>query len=387
MKRLMRIRLRPRPPRENESGQALVEFAIVTPLIVLVILFALWFYELVQIKLKVQEAARYASWEATAYPLHDYRFGRARLGQLATTFTVRSNAEAILRYGDMDSSTLIPLSRRHLAASWTPPLIFTINQQEDAIYGGPLVNFLFGLGATIFDVISSLNFSSTNYVAQSLIASGRNYGGARTARMFGSPEWGFNKRGYMRSQVAVMVSNQWFGSGLGRLLMPNSSVLLTEHNGVLADSWRLNDQAFTYGGLTRPGYAPQSKLYRQIDRMYFVNRRTRNVARIWVQTFHTLATIAYGLTFSTGSTPQVNDFLRPAVVSLPYRNAQAGKSIVRQDLPPIGRYDSAPHRQEYQKTLRQRGNNFMGCRQAMKLGCTDTLSQDNPFGDYLVRPK
>jgi Flp pilus assembly protein TadG len=57
------------------AGQALVEFAIVAPLIVMILLFAIWFYELIHIKLKVQEATRYAAWEATAFPLHDYAEG------------------------------------------------------------------------------------------------------------------------------------------------------------------------------------------------------------------------------------------------------------------------------------------------------------------------
>ena len=60
------------------------EFAIVTPLLILIIFFAVWFHELVHIKLKLQEAGRYAAWEATAYPLHDYAQGPQANSQLSS---------------------------------------------------------------------------------------------------------------------------------------------------------------------------------------------------------------------------------------------------------------------------------------------------------------
>ena len=41
------------------------------------LLFSIYFYEVIQIKLKTQEVARFAAWEFTGYPLHDYDRGRA----------------------------------------------------------------------------------------------------------------------------------------------------------------------------------------------------------------------------------------------------------------------------------------------------------------------
>src|SRR5512137_163924 len=147
--------------RRHEQGQALVEFAIVAPLIIMVLMFSIWFVELVQIKLKVQEAARYAAWEATSYKLHDYDKGQSELNKLSSEMTQKVSQEAMLRYSDLDSSSASPtLNNSIFAASWTPPLIFVVDQQEEVIYGGPIVNFLFGIAGTLFDFVSGLSYKS-----------------------------------------------------------------------------------------------------------------------------------------------------------------------------------------------------------------------------------
>ena len=383
---------------EDESGQALVEFAIVVPLIVMVFMFSMWFTELVQIKLKVQEAARYAAWEGTAYQLHDYDKGPSSLTSLAGKATMAISSDTILRYSNMNSADNTP-TFRVMSASWTPPLAFVTNQQEEAIPGGGVVNFIFGLAATVFDLISALSFKNGNIVAMSLVAMGKDYGGARGDRIFGSAQWGFNKRGYMKSMVSTWVTNQWFNRGVGSMVLPNMGVMLTESHAVLADSWRLGKGESVYGDKTRPGAGNANKTayWKQVDRMYFVNSRTRSVAKGWVNFFRSMEAAAVGFTMS-GATPMnlgTGDFVQTSVVSKSYTDTTSGQVDIVQDRGATKKYDTAPVcascsggdiLKDYGKTLKDRGSNFMGCTKQMSLGCpSSSLAGDNPFGDYITR--
>ena len=385
--------------RRHEEGQALVEFAIVAPLIVMVLMFSIWFVELVQIKLKVQEAARYAAWEATSYKLHDYDKGPSELNKLSSDMTKRVSVEAMLRYSDLDSSSATPtLNNRIFAASWTPPLIFVIDQQEEAIYGGPIVNFLFGIAGTLFDFFSGLGYKSPNLVAQSLIAVGKDYGGAMSTRMFGSSEWGFNKRSYAMTTVSVIVQNNWLNRGVGKMILPNWGAFLTERHAVLADPWHLDT------GRSLPntpnasdvGFSKDQPYWKQVDRMYMMRKPARKVLEGWVKLVK-MMDIAVGLTTHEQSPFKDSDFTTPAVVSRGYYDdaGTSGQVRIRQDnttqsydTSPVGLDASGAGKSltEYGKSLKNRGRYFMGCDKEMSLGCpSSTLQQDNPFGDYIHR--
>jgi len=85
----------------NPRGSAILEFALVAPILIALILYSLFFSELVRAKLKLQEVARYAAWEMGSHPLSDY--GTARPGaafERAKTATVRDSE---MRYGSLDS--------------------------------------------------------------------------------------------------------------------------------------------------------------------------------------------------------------------------------------------------------------------------------------------
>jgi hypothetical protein len=77
------------------------------------------------------------------------------------------------------------------------------------------------------------------------------------------------------------------------------------------------------------------------------------------------------------------------LVSKPYRAGNSGGGPGRLSLledDGSASYETAPHIGEYEATRQGRGDHFMGCPRQEMLGCTDTLAQDNPFGDYLYRP-
>jgi len=406
--RLARLGRLARRCRRDTSGQALVEFAIVTPLVVLVFLFAVWFYELVHIKLKVQEAGRYAAWEATAYPLHEY--GERDEGEEEEDPMETIRTDTANRYADLDSSTTDETTtNRYFAASFTAPVVIMADREEAAIPGGQIVNFIFTIAATVFDLVSALQYQNANPIAMELIAAGRDRGGARMDRMFGNRDWGFNRNGYVCSSVTVGVVNEWFGRGVGEMFMPNEGVIISTSqplNGrlfghcVLADSWRLNHGDAVGEDGIRPGVS-ETAYWQQVDRMYFSNRNARGVADRWIRTFRDLSHAVLEVAGVRATPPNFNDqqdFVQAAVVSRPYSGEdaeRAGRIQIQQDRGSTRDYDTSPvgmtgkageSLHEYGLSLQDRGPHFMGCPTMMQLGCpTATLQQDNPFGPYVYR--
>lgn len=387
--RVLRWRLRQQADRQSgrgESGQALVEFALVVPLIVTVFLFAQWGWELVQIKLKVQEAARYSAWEATAYPLHDYDKGKAD-GFSAMQTSVM--ADTMLRFADLNSSTLVPSGTTIWSATWTPPMVLLTDGQEEAIYGGAIPNLIFNIALQIGALVAGFLYSSQNPVALALIGSSKAQGGGSTpgkamADLFGPTAWGFNKRGYVTSRVATYVQNNWFNIRLmGKPIFQNPGFLIYEQHGVMADSWRLTDGA-DVAGSGAPGFS-SGTMYKQVERMYLMNGTARGVAKGFAAGIYGGMLASLGQ-YMTASPPSLGDFVKAAVVMKNYRGGQdtSGQVQISED---VGnrKYDTAPMSTAYKETLKDRGDNFMGCKEAEKLGCTHTLSQDNPFGNYLIR--
>jgi hypothetical protein len=390
----------------DSEGQALTEFVIVLPVICMMFLFSLWFFELVVVKIKTQEAARYAAFEATSYPLHDYKQGGTALGSLAGTMSQEISAEATLRYADLDSSTTVPLGSGMMALSWAPPLgmapvVSVWDSSEPTIYDGggatgPLIQFGFKAAGWLVDLISGLAYTNSNKYAQQLIAVGNNMGGARQSRMFGASSWGFNKSGYVQSMAIVTVGNAWCNAGIQGMLIPADACTQTisEKYALLADSWRLHDGADVDNSKTNSGY------YKQVERMYFLGGTTQNTAKtIFGEVTGDLLLV--GKDVATNAplgaillAPYIKDFFKPTLVSKSYgSSATSGQISVSED-DGDAKYDTSPAGstngggdliKAYKDTRDARGEHFMGCKEPMKLGCTDSLSQDNPFGDYIVR--
>jgi hypothetical protein len=284
--------------RADESGQALTEFVVVVPIMVMILLFSMWLWEIVHIKLKVQEAARYAAWESTSYPLHGYAKGSSpiTLRSLLPFSTdahflamrARVSTEAMIRYANLDASRL-NFDHRLLLASWRRPLILIPgdchllvqavtgslgapvcgNLEEPIIYGGPWASLLFKLGAMIYTVGSALRYASPNPIATALIATGGGNaffggggslirealtagggstwagsggkGGGALVTPFGGSQWNFNSRGYVRAIAMTQIENNWFNVRImGKPLFRRRSFLVMSEHAVLADSWRLN---------------------------------------------------------------------------------------------------------------------------------------------------
>ena len=386
-------------------GQALTEFVIVLPIIVMMFLFSLWFFELVVVKIKVQEAARYAAFEATSYPLHDYKQGGSALTSLAGTMSQEVSAEATKRYSDLDSSTTTSLPSGMMALSWAPPqgmapVVSVWSSSEPLIYDGggvtgPLIQFGFQAAGWLVDLISGLAYTNSNTYAQSLIAVGNNMGGGRQARMFGASSWGFNKSGYVQSMAIVTVGNAWCNQGIQGMLIPADACTQTisEKYALLADSWRLHDGADVDNTKTNSGY------YKQVERMYFLGGTTKTTAQtlftgVTTPLLTTGAEVVAFAPLSALMTQYIGDFFKPTLVSKSYGSSATSGQIEVSEDDGDDKYDTSPAGstdgggdliKAYKDTRDARGEYFMGCKEPMKLGCTDSLSQDNPFGDYIVR--
>lgn len=82
-------------------GQALFELVVVLPLVIFVLLFGLYFSELAHAKLKLREAARFATWELTVRPLDD--FTDARHDRAFDEAWQAAHDDAAQRFADLDS--------------------------------------------------------------------------------------------------------------------------------------------------------------------------------------------------------------------------------------------------------------------------------------------
>jgi len=102
----MSERLQTRRQGLGEVGGAMVEFAIVAPVMVMLVLFADFFHDAVKTKLKAQEAARFLAWEFTSMPLSDYNsFHHSGLFNSAKTKITTDLKE---KYQNFDSSNPSP---------------------------------------------------------------------------------------------------------------------------------------------------------------------------------------------------------------------------------------------------------------------------------------
>lgn len=91
--------------RRRQRGAAMVEFAITAPIFVMLMLYSMYFVELVRTRIKLMEASRYAVWEMSSYDLSKYGFagGSGRLGAVYDEAFQQVKTDVEARYKDLDS--------------------------------------------------------------------------------------------------------------------------------------------------------------------------------------------------------------------------------------------------------------------------------------------
>jgi hypothetical protein len=244
----------------RRRGQAITEFALVVPVMIVIILYSLYFTELVRANLKMQEASRFLAWEMTSYALDDYGAQSPNNTQAFTTARDLAITDALKRYKDLDSI-------------------------DDRSPGGLVVGYsnvtakIENLDAPLFS--KSLPGGLSNSFVNGVL--GLLNGGM--SAVFN--QFKFNTKGKMQVEFTMQLDNRLLphhfldeqGKGFfkadvwgGRNLQ---SVTLKNRFSLLADGWQLPDgadanQHQTGSGAPRSGVhrgGSDSGLYQQVKRM------------------------------------------------------------------------------------------------------------------------
>jgi hypothetical protein len=373
----------------SRRAQALTEFAIVVPVMVTCLLFAMYFYEIIQVKLKAQEIGRFAAWEFTSFALHDYKDGKTN-GFSGAESDIQTDLQK--KYANLKSGTPGTQSKT-LAVGWKVPMVRMRDQSEPRIPGGQLANILFTFMGYAIDFFAVKGMSFSNPVLLAMMAGyhGEKYSwfGAGYNRFNPPKKWAFNSRGYPKVTVRLryenlLINKKFMQSWFGPKHFLATKRQFTEEVAVVADSWRLN-----YGENIEGTKHKDKAYYKQVDRMAFVTPTIRTGMKVWT----TMIQVASGVCAVAAFQPPLTmNPTETALVSKAYKdqNPDSGKITIREDhqdqnVP----YDTSPMKKgsEYEKSLKVRSKFFMGCHDPEKLGCFDSLGSDNPFGDYVLPPE
>jgi hypothetical protein len=362
-------------------GAATVEFALIVPVLVAILMFSMYLTELVRAKLKLQELARYAAWEMTSYTLSD--FAQAKHEEAFELARREALAEALERYKDMDSVEPDALPGNFVA--------------RYAEVKGTLANEEIGF----FEKGLVLGNSDEGYASDVVGALNRTGNG-----MLG--EWDFNTKGWVTSDVSMRFNNvllpqnsldEGTPHGLFQTDMfggqPLESLELRSRFSLYADAWTMEDggDAVIRGrraGAHRGGGGDTPHgLYQQVSRMVFLGARDqltkhvgilaqfdqfiRQVTPAFLGTF--VVSHNYGPTPSGEDEEWSRDCIGPQTGVEAYpANAEGGLNNLDKfsqlDWPRPKCFDTAPfrdqpyERSQYIQIFKARGDYFMGCKNA-----------------------
>lgn len=256
----------PVQPRRAARGSATVEFALIVPVLVTILLFGMYLTELVRAKLKLQEFSRYTVWEMTSYTLSD--FARARHDEAFTDARQEMMREALERYRDMDSVEPNALPGNFIARY--SDVAATLENKEIPLFDAGL---RLGNGGEGFssEVLSAAN-----------VGPGQLLGG-----------WGFNTKGWVEAEARMSFNNvllpqHYLDAGPGGFFRVDSfggqelrSLELKSRFSMYADPWNLEDGSdATIRGRRAGAHRRGSEdhphgLYQQVDRMVFLGARQK----------------------------------------------------------------------------------------------------------------
>jgi len=401
----------------NTRGQALVEFAVALPTMVLIFLFSQFFYEAIQVKLKTQEMARYTAWEFTGHALHDYSDGSFKYSDASSD--IRTDTSK--RFANLKSTDLRDDADKALAGKWTVSAPTMQNKDEPLLPGGTLfsiggfpidINMVFQIAGYALDAMRLLtlqnHYSNVYWLALMgyyQIDKENLFGGGSLNRFNPPDQWKLNTKGYIRTQVRVTFENLWLSrimaisgekywskDSQGKSEMRSSirQLRFVETYYLLADQWEMHQGEDVEGPSSS-----STAYYKQIDRMAFMNTRVRNVLKGFTNTLLKNGSdfVAY-MTFQP--TLGMSDLTQVGLVSKNYEGGSGGRESGQIEIDEDSgkkSYDTSPmmdkatskvNAKMYEESRTTRGNNYMACNQVESLGCTSSLSQDNPFGDYII---
>jgi Flp pilus assembly protein TadG len=347
--------------RHVRRGAAMVEFLLVAPLLVSILLFSLFLTDIIRAKFKLQEASRYVAWEMTSYTLSDYGGSDpARAFQTAQAATVR---EATERYKDLDS--LEPNSRFGTLLRAEAPQVVV----KDEVVAGLDLSVIAGGGTaaaskSLDAVLGHFKFNTQGQVQVRLTS-------ALSASLL--------PRHYLQKDPhGFFTVDHWGGRDLSHLPIQNQYTLI-------ATGWQLPDgsdavvtdrQAGLHsGGKTRHGLALQ------VDRMKFLGiedpledsglHRITDALAFPLPAFMGTFVVSHNYTKDTSRWHGCNKTRHSGPSGL--HNLEPHPGLDEHSKVDLEQrcFDTAPFRdtQAYDKSLYKRmfdarGEHFMGCKKA-----------------------
>ncbi|MFL5350463.1 MAG: TadE/TadG family type IV pilus assembly protein [Hyalangium sp.] len=377
-------------------GAATVEFALIVPVLVMILFFSMYLTELVRAKLKVQEFARYVVFEMTSYTLSD--FATAEHDKAFTDAKKEVMDEAVERFKDMDS--VEPNAPQGTFVARYSDVAGTMQNKDIPLFEAGLVlgNDGNGFGS---EVVSAVNVGANKLLNV----------------------WSFNTKGWVQSDVSMKFNNVLIpksyldegGSGGFFTVDPTGnkdirSLALKSRFSMYADPWNMEDGADATirgrrAGAHREGPTDMPHgLYKQVDRMVFLGVRSKlagaaggvigqfqdflqKIFPAFVGTF----VVSHNYTTSPGG-----DFSRECIgedlgISSYPPEAEGGLNNLDKfsqlDWPRPKCFDTAPFRdQPYDKSqyiqiFKARGDFFMGCKNAEAADPSAPKSDEATRGD------
>ncbi|EPX59625.1 pilus biogenesis protein, TadE family [Cystobacter fuscus DSM 2262] len=341
-------------------GAAIVEFALVVPLLVSILMFSMFLSDIIRAKLKMQEASRYTAWEMSSYTLSDY--GSADHDKAFETAQKAAVDEATERYKDLDS--LEPDGKFGFMLSAEPVQVKVENQTVAGIDLSRVFEGNGGIGGEASSAVGkTLNFFLDHFKMNTK-------GQVQVEITSKLASLGLPRNYLQQEQKGFFDVDNWGGKDLSNLPVKNRYTLI-------ATGWQLPDGANAVMAPKRAGVhsggESQHGMAAQVDRMTFLG--VGNYAdKVGLDALGSIANFVFP------------DFFGPFVVAHNYEPSAEGNECNKPGhgasvgLNNLNKYpgldddaqrcfDTAPFRDTqkyddslYRKVFMARGNSFMGCK-------------------------
>jgi hypothetical protein len=376
----------------GEGGQTLTEFAIIMPVLVGILIFAIYFYEATQIKLKQQEAERFVAWEFTGKQLTDY-------GQNGNQNSLFNQAKSAIisemqdRYANLVSTNKEQGNFNYVMTQWQLRDPRIVNAKEPDIPGGTWVNLIFNIFKVIYTIWDAQSYTSGNMLQVAMMLGSETpptfMGSGAIADQFNAAKkWKFNTNGYVKVKMrwrvkpTIFMPRNYLDSRFDDREFRDFSTVTFDDKAspdglaLIVDHWNLQDGRAINGGR---GNDHGTAYWKQLDRMAFVSSASRGIANGYSKATTAVLSLVSMLCLQP---PLTTDPMETALTSKPY-GAQPGTRSMTVDRGP-STFDTSPYVGAYKNAYQERGDNFMGCRQPGIVGCNRSLATDNPFGEFIV---
>jgi hypothetical protein len=300
--------------RRMRRGQALSEFVVAVPVFIVMLFFAWYFSDLVQVRLDTQEMARLAAWEPTNRMMHDFVDGHHRSKQR----DAREDGARIVRelYRDMDPTRDGNQMPRKLTIDRAIDEV-SIELSEGPGANDPLVQAAFERQGVVEGTVTNTAVGIDEFFPHNLLLGSR----------------------FADNPFAKM----------------RQTLRFTDRYRLLADSWRLHD-----GQDVLPGDRDKA-FTKQVDRLAWSVGGLSEALQSW-------PALSAGLSLMTGYDHN------PFETVVASRNYTDGAASGRRQISVSGGqedFDTAPMRVDdangngsvYGQTLEARSNRYLGCRE------------------------